>query len=244
MNNSADCARPLRARFLGLPLWCLVLSLLSTLLVAGCARRQEAVDPVERLQAAAAALERVTTFHFTLSHEQGATRIIQGMMLSSAEGDVARPRRMQAELTVRAMGSSLRVQFVSIDDRAWLTNPFNPTEFQLIPGVTAADVLNVEALPQVLRAVSSPRFVGEERHEETTLQRIEGTLETGALVPLVPNGAEPGHTVTVELWIGKNDSLLYRVVIRGPLLASEPAEITRTLELSRFDAPVTIEPPV
>ncbi len=243
MCTIAAFARPRSPRLRCCFLVHLAVILVAGALLAGCSARRQTIDPAERIERAASALERVSSFHFALSHEQGATRIVQGMMLTSAEGDVARPSRMKAELTVRAMGTSLRLQFVSIGDRAWLSNPFNPSEFQTIPGVTAADVLNIEALPQVLRDVREPRFVGEESREGTVLHRIEGTLGTDSLLPLVPNGTEPGHTVTVELWIGKDDDLLRRVVIRGPLLASEPAEVTRTLELSRFDTPVTIEPP-
>ena len=49
--------------------------------------------------------------------------------------------------------------------------------------------------------------------------------------------------MTVDLWIGKDDSLVRRVVVSGALTFSEATTMKRTLELSGFDQPITITPP-
>mgnify|MGYP003921804975 CR=1 FL=1 len=214
-------------------------------LVPGCRRDQAGptVDPADLLRAAADRLEQVKSFHFVLTHESGGTLILQGMLLTRAEGDVARPDQIKAQLSVQGMGAALQLQFIGIGNDAWLSNPFNPALWQRLPDVTADDVLDLEALPQVLRQVRDARLVGEEPLDGAPSYHLQGTLGSADLVALVPSGTEPGLEVTVDLWIDKDDPLLRRVVVTGALTATEPATMTRTLELSSFDEPVTIAPP-
>ena len=44
--------------------------------------------------------------------------------------------------------------------------------------------------------------------------------------------------VPVMLWIGKDDALVRRIDIEGPLTSSEKSDIRRRLQLSKFDQPV------
>lgn len=226
--------------------WWALAALLALLLTTFGCRRDEStptVDPDDLVHAAADRLEQVDTLHFTLSHDSGGTTILQNMLLTHAEGDVARPGSMQTQLTVQAMGATLQLQFVSIGDQSWISNPFDPTRWQPLPGVTAGDVLNLEALPAALRQVAGAQLVGREEIDGTPVFHLRGSLSSDALVAVVPEGAEPGREVTVDLWIGQQDSLLYRVVVGGAITAGEPESMTRTLELSRFDQPLTITPP-
>jgi hypothetical protein len=43
--------------------------------------------------------------------------------------------------------------------------------------------------------------------------------------------------------IGEDDHLLRRIEVSGPVAEGEPAAAQRVVEISRFDEPVTIEPP-
>jgi hypothetical protein len=231
------------ARWLG-PAGVILLALLA-LLGPGCRRdaAEPAVDPADLVQAAADRLEQVESFHFVLTHESGGTPILQGMLLTRAEGDLARPGQMKAQLSVEAMGAALQLQFIAIGDDAWLSNPFNPAQWQPLPDVTAADVLDLEALPQVLRQVKDARLVAKEQLDGAPSYHLQGTLDSADLVALVPSGAEPGLVVTVDLWISTDDPLVRRVIVSGALRSAEPATMTRTLELSGFDTPVSIAPP-
>lgn len=222
-----------------------VLLALLLLLAPGCRRgkAEPPVDPSDLVSTAADRLDRVTSFHFVLTHESGGTPILQTMLLTRAEGDVARPGQMKAQLAVEAVGAALQLQFIGIGDEAWLSNPFDPTQWQALPDVAAHDVLNLEALPHVLRQLKNPTLVGEERLAGATSYHVQGKLDSADLTTLVPSGAEPGLEVTVDLWIGKDDSLVRRVVVSGALTFKEPTTMKRTIELSAFDAPVTITPP-
>jgi hypothetical protein len=219
--------------------------LILLLLLPGCSRTEETatVEPSDIVSAAADRLDQVKSFHFVLTHESGGTPILQTMLLTQAEGDVARPGQMKAQLAVEAVGAALQLQFIGIGDEAWLSNPFNPSEWQPLPDIAADDVLNVEALPEVLRKIREPRLIGQETLDGVATYHIQGKLDSGDLAAVVPSGAEPGLEVTVDLWIGKDDSLVRRVVVSGALTFSEATTMKRTLELSGFDQPITITPP-
>ena len=61
------------------------------------------VDAAKTLAEARAAVERATSFHFKLSHENGATPLpILNLGLVSAEGDVAIPDRLAADVQAKA----------------------------------------------------------------------------------------------------------------------------------------------
>lgn len=201
-------------------------------------------DAQEVVSNAADTLEATESFHFVLSHENGGTAIIQDMIMTGAEGNVVRPDSLQAELQAETMGQQLNLQMVGIDDRTWLTNPFNPEQWQQMPDVRAQDILNLQAVPEVMRQVENPEAVGSESIAGVDSYRARATLDSGALEPVVPEAAESGQEVTMEIWIGQEDSLVRQIVITGPLNPDEPEDIVRTLELSEFDEPVTIEPPV
>src|SRR3972149_5194539 len=85
----------------------------------------EAPPADEIVAKAAAAAGGLRSFHFRLDHENGTTPILMGLELVSAEGEVAPPDRLQAEVRAKAMGSvSVTVNVVGIGERAWVTNPF------------------------------------------------------------------------------------------------------------------------
>ena len=47
----------------------------------------------------------------------------------------------------------------------------------------------------------------------------------------------------VELWIGKEDSLIRRIEVDGPVEEDDPDDAKRTVDLSDFGKSVTIERP-
>jgi hypothetical protein len=133
---------------------------------------------------------------------------------------------------------------VGVESRTWLGNPFDPAQWQKLPGVDARDVLNLEQVPSVMRQLSELTPAGTQTIDGDACYRVRGALDSGALALIVPDVAEPGQAVRLDLWIRQSSYQIRRLVIAGALNASEPPGIVRTLDLSRFDAPVEIEPPV
>lgn len=210
---------------------------------AGCRQQKPALDPAQLRDFAANQFEQAQSFHFVLTHSHGTTTILNGMQLVQAEGDVTKSNQLHATLLVQTLGAQLHLQLIGIDDRTWMTNPFNPNQWQPLQGVRAQDILNLGAIPQALRAMNELRVTGQTNQQGTPMAILEGTLTSTALRPVIPNGTEDGLQLNVQLWIGANDHRLYQVILNGPLTKSEPRDIQRTLSLSKYDAPVTITPP-
>jgi hypothetical protein len=53
-----------------------------------------------------------------------------------------------------------------------------------------------------------------------------------------------GASISIEVWIGRDDFLLRSIRLEGRITEAEAEGIVRTLKLSGFDVPVTIEAPI
>ena len=80
--------------------WLLPLAML-LLTMAGCGPEAEESDltPQERLENAAERMGQVTSLDFTLSHEEGHTPLMLGVVLQGAEGSTQSPTRLPCEWT-------------------------------------------------------------------------------------------------------------------------------------------------
>lgn len=192
-------------------------------------------------------VERVGTvqsFHFRLEHENGLSPIPLDLKLRTAEGDVQVPDRMKADLEADAGGALLRVKVIGIGEEGWITNPFS-REWQALPtGTTISSIFDPAAgITAIADSLENVRVTGAEKAEGADAYLLEGQVDSGALEAAAPI-AEPGLTVTVKLWVDVEDYTIRRVRLEGPFAPDEPANIVRILFLSRFDEPVSIEPPV
>ncbi len=193
------------------------------------------------------AVERVGTvksFHFRLDHENGFSPLPLNLKLRTAEGDIQVPDRMKADLEAEVGGATLRVQIVGIGEEAWMTNPFS-REWQPLPaGTTISAIFDPAAgIQAVARSLQDVRVTGMEKVDGENTYVLEGTVDSGILKAAVPI-AEPGLTVGVKLWISTNDYTMRQIRLEGPFAPGEPENIVRILVLSKFDEPVSIEPPI
>jgi lipoprotein LprG len=193
-------------------------------------------DAVERV-------ETMETFHFRLEHENGASRIPLELDLTTAEGDVIVPDRMWAKLKAKAGTQPVEVEVIGIGDDGWITNPFT-REWQPLPsGTTINDVFDpTQGIEAVVNALENAEVTAEENVGGVVTYRLEGTIDSAMLEGAAPI-AEPGLTVGVKVWLGKDDSLIRRIRLEGPIAPDEPEDIVRKLDVSQFDEPVSIERP-
>jgi hypothetical protein len=187
-------------------------------------------------------VQDVTSFHFELDHENGATPMPLGLELTSAEGDVAVPDRLKAEVRARAAAVSVTLQVVAIGDKTWVTNPFN-RRWQELPGASLSDIADPATLMAVLvQNLQDVLITGEIEIDGEKGYRLEGTLDSGALSQALPS-ARPGQSVRVDLWINASDALPRRARLDGPLSSGEDEDIVREVQFSRFNAGVDITAP-
>ncbi len=223
----------------------LLLPLLTMALVTcgGGSSDNGSVSAEEVLSRSADRFQSVKSFHFKLEHENGSTPIILGLGLTEAEGDFLMPDKLAAEAQAKAGPTTLRVKVVAIGDKTWITNPFT-REFQRAPGnASILDIINPAALVNAVATdIRDPRLVGSDSIDGVDTYHIKGTISTDSLKEGL-GFADSGRTVEVETWIGKGDYLLRQAKLKGPLTPDEPKDIARIIQLSKYDAAVTIEEP-
>ena len=191
-----------------------------------------------------ARVDDLETFHFRLEHENGTSPIPLGLELETAEGDVVVPDRMEAEIRAKAGTAIVRVKVIGVGDEGWMTNPFSRDWQPLPEGTNIRDVFNPGAgVKAIVGALTNVEVVKEEKVEGVSTYLIEGEVDSGVLEAAAPI-AEPGLTVVVKAWVGSEDFLPRRIRLEGPFFPGEPDNIVRKLELSRFDEPLSIEPPI
>lgn len=243
----------------------LVLPLLPRALPAA-ARQDQAQDASALLIEAAAAMAQLESFHFALSTPQGTTQILEAFELIRLEGDVLRPDRYRATIDATAAGFDLALEVIGVGDRLWVTDPTAGGAFREFPlesgdgtgGPTLDQIVNPDRLwLAVLASVTDPVVVGENTIDGEPVTRVDGIVDLGRVLDLEPTAeaaldeAPPAATdligpmldpLPVSAWLAASGHLR-RLEVEGPLLAGEAANVVRRLDLTRFDEPVTIEPP-
>jgi len=214
------------------------------LLVSACGDESADLDDMsasELLEISANRMDAVTSFAFALEHENGFTNIVRGLAMEVAEGEVAGPDRMAAELRARIGPINVAVGLIIHPEGAWVTNPltgqWEPEDvsiaqlFDPATGVTA-----------LMRDLGEVRVTGTEVIDGRPTRRIEGAVDSGALAALLP-GVASGREVTARFWIGSEDPVVHRIDLLGAVEPDDSPDIVRRLRLSRFGQEFVIEPP-
>lgn len=213
------------------------------LAVAGCGGGGQSSPSAESLVGEAArATGDVRSFHFTLD-VQGVPRTSAGLQLTSAEGDVATPDRVTADVGGNFAGVPITAQVVAIGDAVWLENPLSGRWEQIDVGTGPVALLDpAKGVLSVMEGISRPIVKATEEVDGVTLQQVSGTAPAADVAPLV--AVSPSQRdVSVVLWIGEDDHLVRRIELSGPVARGESSKAKRVIELSRFDEPVTVEAP-
>jgi hypothetical protein len=199
---------------------------------------------VEQVLARAAdAVAALKSFHFVLTHQNGSTPIVFDLRLTKAEGDVQAPDRLKAKLDAERGPFSVDVQVITIGNELWVTDPLLGRWQKVGQGIDIRDIFAPDrGVPELLRGARDGRFDGSDTVDGASSHRIKVSVDGAALKAIAPIARE-GQNVPVTLWVGKNDALVRRIDIEGPLTDREKSDIRRRIQLSKFDQPVEILPP-
>ncbi len=200
-------------------------------------------DPSLILQDAADRFQALDFFTFTMSHENGGTPIAFGLLMEDVTGQVVAPDRLEAEIGAWAGGFFFDVSLVAIGEETWLTNPFTD-EFEIIErGIVSAALLDPKTgISGIIRDAKDPVLAGETSLDGIPTYHVTSVIDSAQLTSIAP-GAEPGLPIDVGLWVGVDDSLVYKIHMIGPMSSDEDPNITRTILPSDFDIPTEIQPP-
>jgi hypothetical protein len=230
-------------RHRALTLALLVAALAGGLLAAGCrgGGGDPDADAADVLKRGAERMDRVKSFHFDLTHENGTSQIVRNLQMVSATGDVVPPDRLRLDAKAKAGPLNIAVGIIAIPGASYITNPLTGRWEQ--EQISVAQFFDpATGVTALMRAATSPSITGTEKVEGRNAYRIEATIDSGRLA-LFGAGAAPGRAMKARAWIGVDDPVLVRVEIEGAVAEGEPANLVRRLTLSKWDEPVQISAP-
>ena len=228
-----------------------VLAMAAALLAVSC-QSEPTPTPTPTITAedvrdrSADALRALSTVHFRVTHEEGGTDIGFSSMLTEAEGDGLFPDKASfvAKATSALFGNAaLELDIVQDGETTHLRDRISMAWQALPPGTLAINFLNINgSIADALASLHNLDLADGGSLDGAPVYLLTGVADSTSMRGLVP-GAPEGETLHFEVWAGRDDYLVRRVRLTGRLLAADPPDIVRVLELSRFDEPVSIEPP-
>ncbi len=183
------------------------------------------------------------SFRFRLTHRSGATVLPGGFAVNEAEGTVDNPDRLALTADTVFGGAFIKIDAVVLPDVTYMTNPLTRNWNEIAPEESPFAVFDPSGLiADILAQVESNHFAGESPIVDGRY-RLAGTIPGEALRALVGD-VEPGRVLEYEMSIDPAAFHMLEVRLIGALNPQEVEGVDRTIELSEFDAPVTIEPPI
>ena len=228
----------------------LAVAMLASGLLAGCARPFAAPAPTatpvlteqQIVQKAMVALSKVQTVHFKLTTDTGGKPVGGSFSLLAANGDAARPDRLAASVQASIAGFSTTVRYVSVGSKHYMSDPISHQ------WTTAPAQLNTMALlspqqgaPAIVKSMGHLTKAGIDQIGGAGSYHLTGTVAGSVLQPLL--GVTVPGQLQANVWIGAGDFLIRKMVLTGPIFKGDPPGTARTLELSKFNSPVSISLP-
>jgi hypothetical protein len=220
--------------------------LLSVIVLAACQTVPPSPTPITApgiVEKASSSMDKVTSFHFVLTHEGGTTPILSGVEMKRAEGDLARPDKLKAAIGATAMGMAVDINLVTVGDQTFMTNPLNGKWEPVSSQFKALTIFNPDTgMKALLKAMTGLAKMEDDQVDGRPCYRIQGKIPASALQAFTISSSE-GATVDGEVWVDTGSFLVRQVRLTGKITNSEAAGIARTLKLSGFDEKTEIALP-
>jgi hypothetical protein len=193
------------------------------------------------ISGAQTAIQKVTSYHFNFVTENPGSA---PFVLKNADGDIIVPDKLKANANVVEFNNVVKVQFVSIKDNQYATDPITgkwmKTTIPIDP--RALSDLQTGIIPSFLGHIQNPTTPTDSSVDNTPCWRIEGKLETKYLTGL--GGQPTGSTVPVTVCVGKTDNLPRLITSNGVTFQGDTNKTVYTLKLSQFDEKLSIVAPI
>jgi len=236
---------PREASASGLAVALLLIVCLALLMIAGCGQTPGApVDAAEVLRSAVEPMKTVSSFHFSyaVTKPQGA-KPPQGTEIVGIVGDVSLEGSMKATVDLNQSGVPLQLQFVATEDLHYVQNPTSQ-KWQSVPAdLSPIGRINLSSgAIQILERVRDVKYVSAEKISGVTCHKVEGAVAAADIAGIVA-AANAANDLRCAVWVGVDDRLVHRIQLTGAAEIGEDVRLLRTIELSRFGEPVSIEVP-
>ena len=224
---------------LAVPLLCGIVVLAGSACGGGGGKEPPAGDVVARAARATGAEKR---FHFVFD-EQNGPKSTKGVHLVFAEGDVAAPDKVKADVSGTFNGFPLRSQLVVVGGKTYLKNPLSGAWQTVDVGTSPVAFFDpAKGVLAVIKGATQLQSEGSDKVGGVDTYHLKGKTTVGSITPLLGN---PGgdRLVDVELWVDKDTGRLVRLKLSGEVEKGDPADATRTIDLTRFGVVVPIAAP-
>jgi len=230
-----------------LPSIVLVLATMAALVLAACSGGSQSTSTVDAkivVAEAVPAMEALESFHFVYEvvKPQSAAPA-QGLEIARIEGDVTADGKMKAAIDLLQNGVPLQVNFVAFGDVHYIQDPTSQ-KWQGVPAaLSPVGKINLSTgAVQVLRKLDNLEYVDTQDIDGVKTYHLKGSVAPAEVATIV-GSVSTTEPFPGEIWIGVDDHLVRRIQIEGAATAGEDPKTVRTIDLSAFDQPVTIEAP-
>ncbi len=197
----------------------------------------------EVVSATSQATAKQTSFRFTLE-VRGVPPSATGLSLTHADGAVVVPDRLQAKVAGTFARIPIASELVIVGGRDYFKDPLTGRWRTLDIATSPVALFDPRAgVLAVVRRARELAIAGEESVGGVDTYHLRGKVRARDAAPLVAARASGDRLVELDLWVGKDDDLLRRVRVSGPIGAGEPAGASRTVELRDFGRSFGIEAP-
>lgn len=236
----------------------IALSMASLVLLAGCSLPWKhaaknvnvaaANAPKPTTQQLLTALQKnfraVNSFHVILQVQNPGQVTADQVQIRSANGDVIMPDKVKAQATVILSGQSVSVNLISVGDNQYITDPITG-QWRVIKGVLDPRTLTnpdtgIISLVGKVQNVSQPVS---DVVNNIPCWRVTGQLDAKNLAFFTGGGVPAGTMLQTTAYIGKGDSLPYRLSVVGMASADDSSQTARTFDISNYNEVITISAP-
>lgn len=223
-----------------LPLCVILLAGLASACGGGGGEEQPAAKDI--VAQAARATQAEKHFHFVFDEKNG-PKSTSGVHLVFAEGDIAVPDKVKADVSGTLQGVPLRTRLVVAGGKYYITDPFTGKWREVSISLNPVAFFDpAKGVLAVIKAATELELAGSEKVGGADAYHLKGKTTLASITPLLGN--PPGtRLVDVELWVDEKTDRLVRLRLSGQVQEGDPAGAVRTIELSRFGVVVPIVAP-
>ncbi|MCY3562929.1 MAG: LppX_LprAFG lipoprotein [bacterium] len=203
------------------------------------------VDVDALLTGAGEVMAAMSTARFSMVDELESGAKFFGTTFKRMETEVESPDSFRMVVDVEAPGFGfVEIEMMAVGEEAYLKlsadAPWNPLPLEQVPfnfsglGFTLQDLLTTIKDGAVV--------AGRESLDGVQTIRVDGTLSSEQLSDLI-SSVDPGHAVSLGLWIDETDHALKQIRIAGRIYNDDAPETVRLLTIEGIDVSVDIELP-
>lgn len=196
------------------------------------------------LAAVGQSIATMSTAKFSMVDETESGAPLFGTKLKRMEAVIKTPDSVRMLVDVVAPGLGfVKIQIIQVGDQAFVKfsadAPWAPLPPDQVPFDFAGMTKLFGSLPA---AVQDLTMTGQEVLQGAPAVSVQGVIQSEALTDLIKS-ADPGHEVTLTLWIDPAQALLRQIRLEGQIYDEDAPETSRLITIEDINVPVEIELP-